>query len=113
MIKSEYYILCKNGLVKVKGYVIDGQPLAWSDTWNDSHYVGIHKLNDGNWGIDDLNTGLAVTSIKYRTRKEAKAALDHIYMPKLHNLWKSSRYKQQAFDFMQRVKYPKNRKDRK
>ena len=111
MHKAEYFILCKNGLVKVHGYVIEGKPLAWSDAWNETHYVGIHKLNNGRWGLDDLNTGLSITPKDYPTRKAARKDLEEVYMPRLLNLWFSSTYKRQAWDFTEKMKeYRKGRK---
>ena len=103
MEKAQYQILCKNGLVKVTGYLIDGKPLSWSDTWNDTHYVGIHKLNNGKWGLDDINSGLSLTSKEYPTRKAARKDLEEIFIPKLHRLWVSSSYKQQAWRFLEKV----------
>ena len=103
MEKAEYHIRCKNGIVKVSGYVIDGKPLAWSDSWNDSHYVGIHRLNNGKWGLDDLNTGLALTLKEYKTRKAARKDLEEVYIPKLHALWFSDTYKRQAWEFTKKM----------
>ena len=113
MQKAEYYILCKNGIVKVIGYIMDGKPLAWSDTWNDSHYVGIHKLNNGKWGLDDINTGLSLTPKEYKTKRAAQEDLESVYIPKLHALWFSARYKQQAWDFTRKVNEYESKQRRK
>ena len=104
MEKAEYLILCKNGVVPVKGYVIDAKPLAWVDVWNDAHYVGIHKLNDGKWGLDDLNSGLSLISKEYETRKAARKDLEEIFLPRLYSLWASDGYKRQAWRFTEKAK---------
>ena len=110
MEKAQYRILCKNGVVSVKGYVIDAKPLTWVDVWNDTHYVGIHKLNDGKWGLDDLNSGLSLTSKEYETRKAARKDLEEIYLPKLYRLWASEGYKRQAWRFSEKIKEQENGK---
>lgn len=104
MVKTEYPILCKNGIVRVKGYITDTKALVWADVWNDSHYVGFHKLNNGKWGIDDLNTGLDVAGCGYATRKDAVRAYEEIWKSKLLALYNSATYKQQAWRFTQKLK---------
>ena len=104
MQKAQYYILCKNGLVKVTGYIVELHPLIWSDAWNDTHYCGIHKLNNGKWGLDELNTGLSLTSKEYPTRKEALKDLEEIFTHKLYGLYDTETYKKQAWRFTEKMK---------
>ena len=101
MNRADYYILCKNGLVKIRGYVLDAQPLVWSDVWNEKHYIGIHKLNDGKWGLDDVNSGLDIAGHSYTTRKAALADYERRYRDRLYALWNTPEYKQQAWRFQQ------------
>ena len=110
MQKAEYTILCKNGLVRVKGYIVELHPLVWSDVWNDKHYCGIHRLNNGNWGLDELNTGLSLTGKEYKTRKAAKKDLDEIFTPRLYGLYNSDTYKRQAWRFKEELEKKGKRK---